>query len=224
MSGAVCKTATGRIRTDARLHALAADSASPSKRLRAGSTPAGGANCRVLLVAQEAEFSSRQRGFDSPTRRHGLADGRYRVYETREAGSIPAGAASALARGSGGAPPKRARDGSTPSGSAAGTERRPSRRAHNPLPLAKLVRLQPLQRRRRSERARSHTARPERSTRSVGTDPRWCSGSMPVFEAVRAWFESTTGNICRARLLVRASALQAGAAGFDPLARYYARG
>ena len=41
-----------------------------------------------------------------------------------------------------------------------------------------------------------------------------------AFEAMRSTFESSTGNPCGARLLVRASVLQTDAAEFDPLAPY----
>lgn len=85
------------------------DSAVPSKRKRRGSSPLGSAIRRVRLVAQDAGFSPRQRGFDSLTRRRYPCRWiRRQVYEASQEGSIPSRGANhiALARGTGGDPPK----------------------------------------------------------------------------------------------------------------------
>jgi hypothetical protein len=87
MSRAVCKTALDWFDSGARLQ--------PPLRTARRLLSAGG---------QDHHLPGAQR-------LHGPADGRYRAYEAWEAGSIPAGAAPVLARGSSGAPPKNARGG-----------------------------------------------------------------------------------------------------------------
>ena len=118
----------------------------------------------IRLVAQDAGPSTRQRGFDPRIGRHGPTDGRYRVYETRNGGSLPPGAATALAATT----RPRPRNGRRPSEGRfvevrllAGAPQGPSdslaRRAHIPSPRANSVQFRALQRRRRWERHAPHT-------------------------------------------------------------------
>lgn len=75
-------------------------------------------------MAQESRVSIGKCGFDSRTRRHSPTDGRYRVYETRDGGSLPPGAATMPSPADRAATLRRSqRRGSTPRGGAPGMEK-----------------------------------------------------------------------------------------------------